>query len=344
MMQKIVILILSLTVVGAVGVGVYEANQDDSNDTPAVLHDGEPTNDVVAEVVDPTATEAQFEAQLGAPTDEPQVDPTATSATLDMKGQTTSATTAEPVQQMAAVESVGDVWEAFGIITSMNDYGFTLDNNYYVELGPPDFWQAQNVNLVVGSIVQVSGFNNGDQIHARLVTTSTQEQITVRTETGQPLWSGGVDNTNGQDQTHQDGNNVPVSEWETYAGVLNIRGNNNLTLTLNDGTVIDLQMGQPRFWQGQEIELTSGVDVTVMGYWQTTSFRVGTLTKDLTQERLMILDPNGRPLWAGLGNTGTAGNAGNTGTTQNDTTSVNTSTTGNSGQGGNGNGYRGGRN
>lgn len=341
MLQKIVILVLSLTVVGAVGVGVYEANQDDTDEAADVLHDGTST-DVVSEVLDSTENEEKFEAQLGAPTEEPQVDPTATATGPIMKGQTdTSALTTEPVQQMAAAENVGAVWEGSGIITSLNDYGFTLDNTNYVELGPPDFWQAQGVELFVGSFVQVSGFDNGEQIHARVVTVN-QEQITIRTASGQPLWAGGVNNTNGQDESHEDGNNVPISEWESYAGTLNIQGNNNLTLWLSDGTIIDLQMGQPRFWQGQEIEITSGMDVTVMGYWQTTSFRVGTLTIDETGERLMILDPNGRPLWAGPGGNGNNGNTSHD--TTSSTTSATTSTTDTSGQGSGGNGYRGGRN
>ena len=337
MMQKFVILVLMATVVGAVGLGFYEANRDNAdnsasdvlnNDTALAVGDNN--------IIEPTVEDTQFQEQLAAPTATPQSLAEATSEPITTKGQTSA--TAEPVRQIAAQENVGDTWQSTGLITSLNDFGFTLDNATYVELGPPSFWQAQGVTLTVGDVAEVVGFDNGAQIHARIVTVN-QQQMTLRTASGQPLWSGGVTNGNGQAQGQGTGepNGVPLAEWETLAGRLQIIGNNNVSLLLTDGTVYDLQMGQPRFWQDQGIELKDGDAIEVMGYWQNDRFRVGTLTKVMTQERLMLLDPNGRPLWAGLGGNG-----------NNNNNTSSTSTTGNSGQGGgnggNGNGYRGGRN
>lgn len=335
-MQKLVIAILMLTVIGAVGLGLYEANREDADDTSDVLNTTDATDVVVENLADPTAESEQFAEQLTAPTPTLAAQPTTepTSEGLTMKGQT--AATSEPVQQQESQENVGEIWQSTGIITSLNDFGFTLDNIYYIELGPPDFWQAQGVDLAVGTVVDVIGFDNGDQIHAREINVNEQ-QMTLRTASGQPLWSGGVTNENGQDNGENTENKTPLAEWETLTGRLQIVGNNNVSLLMADGTIYDLQMGQPRFWQNQGIELNDGDPIEIMGYWQNNRFRVGTLTKVMTQERLMILDPNGRPLWAGLGGNG------NSDTPNADTNDTNTSATSDSGQGG-GNGYRGGRN
>ena len=67
-----------------------------------------------------------------------------------------------------------------------------------MELGPSQYWTEQGDALLVGDVVSVDGFYNGDQFHAALVTTADGSQIRVRNRTGQPLWSGG--SSGGQSQ------------------------------------------------------------------------------------------------------------------------------------------------
>jgi len=62
-----------------------------------------------------------------------------------------------------------------------------------MELGPPAFWQAQDVNLAGGQTVVVDGTVQDDMVHPASVTLEDGQDLSMRTETGQPLWSGGVE-------------------------------------------------------------------------------------------------------------------------------------------------------
>jgi hypothetical protein len=84
----------------------------------------------------------------------------------------------------------------------------------------------------------------------------------------------------------------------------------------------------------------------VVGYWQGSTFKAGEITKTATGERLMLLDPNGRPLWGGPGRNGAGGQntAQTTTQTQANETAQNqaqNSNQGNQGQGNQGQGSQG---
>ena len=225
--------------------------------------------------------------------------------------------TAEPQQLQLATENVGDVWQASGTITALEDYGMTLSTDsgdVYVELGPPDYWQAQNVPLAVGSYVLVDGFINGDQIHARVVTLGMQ-QIVIRSESGQPLWAGGVNNAVAENQLAADGTvvqpgtgqtqfQVAPEDWVAITGTVTASTNGGLTLLTDAGENLTLQLGRPDFWQSQNITLAAGDPVEILGFWSGTQFMVGDITKTLTGEHIILRDPNGRQLWGGPGRNG----------------------------------------
>jgi len=230
-------------------------------------------------------------------------------------------------QQIAAQDMVGEPWTATGTIVLIDFAGLTLalpEGEVYVELGPQAYWQGQGVELQVGDTVTVDGFAGEQGYHAATVTTASGEQIQVRTTEGQPLWSGGAQNQNGAGNGNgnatglQDGSQVPqpqaqVDEWITLEGTLIAINRSNFTIQTTAGEQITFQAGQPRFFESQGVTFAAGDEVIVVGFWQGTQFSAGDITKVATGQRVMLRDPNGRPLWAGPGNSNGNGNGGNAG-------------------------------
>lgn len=323
MTQKLIVGLLVLTVVGAAALGIYDATRSDEpvGATELLASD---TNPAPAAALAATAT--------------PVTD------TIDAVSAVTDPTAAQdtPVQQQSALDQVGDPWQASGVIAGFDTNGMFLTSSaagdVYVELGPANFWQAQPVTLAVGEIVRVDGFFNGDQIHAATVTKADGSTLELRTAEGLPLWSGGAQNgnANGNGNAGQGEPLVAPDEWVTVAGTVTDYTGNALTIQTSDGKTLTFQPGQPRFIEEQGITFAPGDAVRVLGFWQMDQFKAGEITKTATGERLMLLDPNGRPLWGGPGRSGEqSGGQGNQGQ----------GNQGQSGQGGgNGNGYQGGRN
>jgi hypothetical protein len=233
----------------------------------------------------------------------------------------------EPVAQGLT----GEAWEATGNITAMDDYGFEFTTasgeNVYVELGPPDYWQQQDVELTDGQLIMVAGSINDGIVHAVTVTLGDGQELAIRTETGQPMWSGGVSNSRGQNGQSADGNHIPdpkavVDEWITLTGTLVSFQGGSMTMSTADGELIAFQTGQPRFFAEQGVTFQVGDEIQLVGFYQGEQFSAGEITQLSTGLRVMLRDPNGRPLWAGPGSGNGNGNGGN----------------GNGGNGGHGNG------
>ncbi len=313
MMQKLLIGGLVLGIVAVIGFGLIDAGH--------VPQDAEPVALVTTPI--PSSTPAA----------------TATIIPTIAAVESTEEAAAPPEQtpDPQPMNTMGDPWQAEGRISVLEDFGFTLttaDGDFYVELGPPTYWQAQAVTLAVGDVVSVDGYYNGEQVHARVINANS-EQLVIRTESGQPMWAGGADHTNGSGEQQAQGVTqlqVAPEDWLTLTGVIGSVANGNVTLNVDDGTALSLQMGRPDFWQSQGITLNSGDPVEVLGFWSGDQFMAGDIRKTATGETIMLRDPNGRQLWGGPGNSG--GNQGNG--NQGD---------GNQGGGnqGGGNGYHGGR-
>jgi hypothetical protein len=216
----------------------------------------------------------------------------------------------------------------------VDDFGFelTVDGSgeiIYVELGPTTYWQAKGITLNTEERVTVVGFTQDGLYHAAVVTKMDGSQLTVRDATsGQPLWSGGViGGQNNGSQTPQ--TQVSAADWITVEGVVTTVTQNSLTIETTEAASLTLQLGRPGFAAEQGVNFAIGDQVRVIGYDSVGQFRAGEIDNLTQGGRLMLLDPNGRPLWAGPGTAG--------GQSQ--------SAQGGQGQGGQGQsrGYRGGR-
>lgn len=329
MTQKVIIGTLALLIVGVMGYGIY------STALPTDAYEAD--NDEVVVEQQPVQNGRGNQVQSEATSEfQPQ-----------QHGQGTPAQSEVTREPMAmASDNVGDVWAGTGTITQLNDFGFTLGlddgSSVYVELGPPSYWQSQDVFLAEGDHIQVDGWNNGDQIHARILSTDNDELV-LRSESSQPLWAGGANNTQGQNgnsnQAGQSSFQVAPDEWVTISGTVTTITNGSVSMLADDNTIYSLQMGQPSFWQSQGVSLNVGDEIEVLGFWMSEQFMVGDITKVATGEHIMLRDPNGRQLWAGPGRNG-GGNNGNGGNGNGNGGGGNGN--GNGGNG-NGNGYHGGQ-
>ncbi|HKJ26793.1 MAG TPA: hypothetical protein VJ965_04065 [Anaerolineales bacterium] len=226
----------------------------------------------------------------------------------------------------AAEGLLGDPFEAAGTITAVDLNGVEIataeDKSIFVELGPQDYLVSQGVELAVGEEVSVSGMVNEDMYHATdLTLRSTGETIVLRSDDGQPMWSGGasVDKGNGSaDGSHTPDPQAQVApdEWVTLTGTLGTLTRSQMTIQLADGTLVAFQSGQPRFFEAQGVVFNEGDEISVVGYWgDNGQFIAGDITQVATGMKVMLRDPNGRPLWAGPGGNGSGNGADNTGVT-----------------------------
>jgi hypothetical protein len=208
--------------------------------------------------------------------------------------------TREPAN--ASAGSVGEVWSGSGTILDLTAVGMALEltdgSEIFVELGPESYWNAQNVTLLAGAPVTVDGFFNGTDYHARAVTTSGGAVLTVRDEAGSPLWAGG---NGGGENGGQGEVQIPADQWVTVEGTVTALTNNGLIFQISDGTALTVSFGRADFWQQQAVTFAVGDAISALGFWQGDQFSAGQVTKTATGERILLRDPNGRPLWAGPG-------------------------------------------
>lgn len=285
MLKKIIVGILLVTVVGAGGTALaYSAiNQESDNSSSEIS---------------PLASEADTSRLLT----REQGEVAASSSAAQGTGST-----------------LGAPWLEAGTITAIDDFGFQFQlqngESVYIELGPPDFWRNQGVDLQVGQSATVVGTDNQGMIHAEQIMLANGDTLRVRDESGQPMWSGSVSTDKGQGTGSADGEHTPdpqaqVDEWVTLEGNLLAFQGGSMTMSTSAGVIITFQTGQPRFFSSQGITFQVGDEIVVVGYYQDGQFMAGDITQTSSGLRVLLRDPNGRPLWAGPGNGNGNGNGG----------------------------------
>ena len=235
------------------------------------------------------------------------------------QGKNAGAAGQQAQNQSAAI--VGAPWSAAATIVELGEVGMTVSladgSQVYVELGPSFYWQAQGT-LAVGDAITIDGFFNGDQYHAAKITQADGTVLTLRSETGQPLWSGGAANGGGAGHGSQGAGGsglvqIAPEDWVTMTATIATVNRNGLTIETAEGEVMALNFGRADFWQSQAVQFAAGDAIEVQGFWQDGQFQTGQVTRTATGERLLLRDPNGRPLWGGPGRNGGQGGNGRQG-------------------------------
>ena len=104
-----------------------------------------------------------------------------------------------------------------------------------------------------------------------------------------------------------------VDEWVTIEGTLISFDGGNMTISTPEGELVAFQTGQPRFFADQGVTFNVGDEIVVVGFYENEQFMAGDITQVATGLRVMLRDPNGRPLWAGPGGNGNSNGKGNGG-------------------------------
>jgi hypothetical protein len=283
MFQKVALGVLVLTLILAGTSGIYDAMQRSQANTPAV------------------------QSRLVVQTSAPQEPPQATAVANQGNGA-----------QAKSGSAVGDPWTAKGTITGLDDTGMNLTLNdggqIYVELGPSTYWKTQSVQLKVGDVVEIDGFAGGGQFHAGTVTLKDGGQLVVRSTDGKPLWAGA--SAKGQTGNQANGTQqaqVPADAWLTLNGTILTAGRSTLTVNTAEQGELTLSLGEAGFVQSQGVTFQQGDKVKIVGFWQGTRFQAGEIDNLTTGQRVMLRDPNGRPLWAGPGRSSVQSGQGNGG-------------------------------
>ncbi len=287
MFKKIILGVLLITVIGAAGAAIaYNFTSSESATT---------------------AAEAPLASQASA---------------VDVQAAASeSANPAAPAGEPVAQGAEGTPWQATGTVAAVDDFGFDLalegGETVYIELGPPDYWQSQGVELTPGTAVTVDATEADGMIHATSVQVdATSEVLQIRDDSGQPLWSGGVTSGQGRaatgsaDGTHTPNPQVQVDEWITLTGTLVAYQGAMMTMSTPEGDLITFQTGKPSFLASQGVTFQVGDEVSVTGFWQDDKFQAGDITQLSTGMTVFLRDPNGRPLWGGPGNGGQGGQGG----------------------------------
>jgi hypothetical protein len=103
---------------------------------------------------------------------------------------------------------------------------------------------------------------------------------------------------------------IPADQWVTVEGSVTALTNNGLILQTSDGAALTVSFGRADFWQEQAVTFALEDTVALLGFWQGEQFSSGQVIKTATGERILLRDPNGRPLWAGPGRGQGNGNGG----------------------------------
>lgn len=210
-----------------------------------------------------------------------------------------------------------------GIVLSVDDSQMTLlTEQGEVELADRAWRFALEQGFIaeVGQRVRVSGYDeNGAFAAAQMLNVSTQQQVEVRAQSGQPLWSGG--GQGGSSAQRQGGNGGQAGaaqgepqvlaatedhQWITVSGAVLSIDDTQMTVQTDSGEVVIAD----RPWSfALEAGFTAqpGDQVTLTGFYENETFETGQLANgDLV---VAIREESGRPLWAG----GRGGGQGRTG-------------------------------
>lgn len=146
------------------------------------------------------------------------------------------------------------------------------------------------VGLLVLSIMGAGAYALlGDE---KSVASETPEAV-ASTTTYEPVTS----QTNGTPQSIQASVNNVGEVWSGRGTILELT-TMGMTLALDDGSEVYVELGSPDYWQTQGVTLNAGGVVTVDGFFNGTDYHARTVTNS-DGAILSLRNEAGQPLWSG---------------------------------------------
>lgn len=169
--KNLIVGLLTVTVVGATGVGIYDAAEGNTAITAGPVQDETVSAKVAAIAVAVPDDQVQDHGAAG-------------------------------VYTSAEMQIFAAEWALTGVVTGIGDMGLsvqTVEGLLEVQLGLVDFWQGQGVNFAVGDEVELLGTWQENQfLPGEVIKTAASERVIVRDPNGLPLWGGSGNSGAGQ--------------------------------------------------------------------------------------------------------------------------------------------------
>jgi hypothetical protein len=90
-----------------------------------------------------------------------------------------------------------------------------------------------------------------------------------------------------------------VDAWKTLTGTVQSVESDLWQITLEDGSLVEIEGRALSFAQEQGFSLAVGHDLSLTGFFENGAFEAGKIENLTSGESIMLRDETGRPLWAG---------------------------------------------
>ncbi len=90
-----------------------------------------------------------------------------------------------------------------------------------------------------------------------------------------------------------------VDEWLTFTGTVESVTQDLWTITLTDGSTLEIEGRKLSFMLEQGFVVEVGDNLTLTGFFEGERFEIGQITRLNSGETITIRDQNGRPMWSG---------------------------------------------
>jgi hypothetical protein len=94
-------------------------------------------------------------------------------------------------------------------------------------------------------------------------------------------------------------NQEPIENWETLSGVVDSVSSNRWTITLADGSLIEIKGQVFRFLSESGFSINVGDHINLIGFYETDLFEIGQIENMTQNTNATIRDEFGRALWSG---------------------------------------------
>lgn len=164
----------------------------------------------------------------------------------------------------------------------------------------------------VGDQLALTVFEEDGETKPGHITNLTSGQdIVLRLESGQPMWSGGAGGGKGagggggsgasQDGDNPGGEAVGHDDWLVYSGTVASVDGSALSLLTGDGYTLLVEGRAWSYAQEKGFSAQVGDQITLRGIYENDEFKPAQIDDLTSGQSIAVRDENGAPMWSGRG-------------------------------------------